>query len=513
MIIFIFILIVIALICVLAYYVSQLNLYKSYDSYRAGEMEKLRAELDVEHTVNTETLQKLNKIAYTNPITKIGNMDYFIDAAAKQFSENPNEVFTLIAFNIQNLDKVSHLFGPTEGDNVVLHAAHTLRDIGQKERQVFAHVYSNLFCMLIKGQDKEHVLDQVAVLTQLLQGYSENFTLLPTFGIYYIKDTHLSLLDMINSCMLAQRFVKDPEVCNYVIYSEELESNFRQNKRMSQEMEDALEQHKFLMYLQPIVDLRTFRITSAEALVRWDYPGKGILSPYAFIPLFENTNLVQKLDYYMWEECLKTLRRWIDNKMEPTPLAMNISPIHFQNTKFIDQLDYLCDHYLISKELLILELPERGISDGNEQTKNVIQQLKNHGYILCIDNYGSMNSPLNLLHDYPIDRIKLDRSFFNKNSDSEEGMSILRYLVAMAKEVGLTVITEGVETLKQTNLLGEIGSDMAQGYFFSKPVDVREFDSLNHSMVKRVYQSNEYYPTFEDLEKDLDLIAFMLDQA
>ncbi|MDD5803170.1 MAG: EAL domain-containing protein, partial [Clostridia bacterium] len=122
-------------------------------------------------------------------------------------------------------------------------------------------------------------------------------------------------------------------------------------------------------------------------------------------------------------------------------------------------------------------------------------------------------SPLNLLRDYPIDRIKIDRSFLNQNSDTEEGMSILRYLISMAKEVGLTVITEGVETLEQTNLLGEIGSDIAQGYFFSKPVDLREFDQLNHSMVQRVYQSNEYYPTFEDLEKDLDLIAFMLEQT
>ena len=124
-----------------------------------------------------------------------------------------------------------------------------------------------------------------------------------------------------------------------------------------------------------------------------------------------------------------------------------------------------------------------------------------------------MNSPLNLLRDYPIDRIKIDRSFLNQNSDTEEGMAILRYLIAMAKEVGLTVITEGVETLEQTNLLGEIGSDIAQGYFFSKPVDLREFDQLNHSMVQRVYQSNEYYPTFEDLEKDLDLIAFMLNET
>lgn len=502
--------IIVVLAGLLAFFVFKYRQYRSYSDYRKNEVDTLKAKLDEEHSFNEDTLKKLNKVAYTNPITKLGNIDFFLDKVGNQFQEEPEEKYTLIAFNIQNIGKINQLFGPTEGDNVVLHAAHTLRDIGQKYRFIFAQVYSNLFCILMKGQSRETILVRVEELTRLLESYSENFKVLSSFGIFQVNDTKQPVMEMVNACMLAQKFVKDPEKCNYMFYEDELEENFRQNKRMSQEMEEAMEQNKFLMYLQPMVDLRTFRVVAAEALVRWDYPGKGILSPYAFIPLFESTNLVQKLDYYMWEECLKTIRRWLDNKMEPTPIAMNVSPIHFQNMKFIDYLDELCEHYLIDKKLLILELPERGISSGDENIKGIINVLKSHDYTLCIDNFGSMNSPLNLLKDYPIDRIKIDRSFFNKNSDTEEGMSILRYLVAMAKEVGLTVVTEGVETLEQTNLLSEIGSDVAQGYFFSKPVDVREFDRLSRSMVQRVYQSNAYYPTFEDLEKDLDLIAFML---
>lgn len=505
--------IIVALLGCIGYCVYKLDLYKAYNNYHVKEIDKLEADLDAEHKLNEDTLKKLNTIAYTNPITKLGNIDYFMEEAGKLFEEDPAGDYSLVCFNIQNIGKINQLFGPTEGDNVVLYAARSLRKIGQRERHLFAQIYSNLFGMIMKGKSEEYILNQIAELTGLLQDYSENFQVLSSFGIFHITNTRQPIMEMVNACMLAQKFIKDPEECNYMFYSEELESNFKQNMQMSHEMEEAMEQHKFLMYLQPMVDLKTFRIVSAEALVRWDYPGKGILSPYAFIPLFESTNLVQKLDYYMWEECLKTIRRWIDNKIIPTPIAMNISPIHFQNTKFIDYLDELCGHYLIDKNLLILELPERGISNGGAQIKEIISTLKEHGYILCIDNFGSMNSPLNLLRDYPIDRIKIDRSFLNQNSDSEEGMSILRYLIAMAKEVGLTVITEGVETLEQTNLLSEIGSDIAQGYFFSKPVDLREFDELNHSMVQRVYQSDEYYPTFEDLEKDLDLISFMLGQS
>ena len=475
-------------------------------------IEHLESELTQEQTRNSQTLEKLNTVAYTNPITKLGNIDYFFESARNLLANNPLETYTLVAFNIQNIGTINQLFGPTEGDNVVIHAASALKTIAEHEHFVYGQVYSNLFCMIVPLPPDKELLGYVQELTDLLLDYTENFSVRSSFGIYEIKDFKKPITEMINACMLAQKFVKDPEVCNYVIYSEEMEAKFLQNKKMSQEMEQALEQNKFFMHLQPIVDLRTFKIKSAEALVRWDYPGKGILSPFAFIPLFESTNLVQKLDYYMWEECLKTIRRWIDNYIEPTPLSVNVSPVHLQNTKFIDFLDEITEHYLVEKDLLILEIPERAFSDNSAHLKEVMRTLKEHGYRICIDNFGSMNSPLNLLSEYPIEQIKIDRNFLNQNSTTERGISILRYLIAMAKDVELDVITEGVETLEQATMLSEIGSDMAQGYFFSKPITIREFNALNHSMMKRVYQSNVYYPTFEDLEKDLDLIAYMIEQ-
>lgn len=475
-------------------------------------IDHLESELAREQTRNSQTLEQLNTVAYTNPITKLGNIDFFFKSASELFSENPLETYSLIAFNIQNIGTINQLFGPTEGDNVVIHAANSLKTVGEREHLLYAQVYSNLFCMIVPLPPNQELLQYVQELTKLLLDYTENFTVLSSFGIYEIKDFHKPVTEMINSCMLAQKFVKDPEICNYVIYSEEMEIKFLQNKRMSQEMEQALDQNKFFMHLQPIVDLRTFRIVSAEALVRWDYPGKGILSPFAFIPLFESTNLVQKLDYYMWEECFKVIRRWIDNYIEPTPLSVNVSPVHLQNTKFIDYLDELCEHYLVEKDLLILEIPERAFKDNSAHLKEVMNTLKEHEYRICVDNFGSMNSPLNVLSEYPIEQIKIDRNFLIQNSTTERGISILRYLIAMAKDVELDVITEGVETLEQATMLSEIGSDMAQGYFFSKPITIREFNALHHSMIKRVYQSNEYYPTFEDLEKDLDLIAYMIEQ-
>ncbi|MDY5576456.1 MAG: bifunctional diguanylate cyclase/phosphodiesterase [Lachnospiraceae bacterium] len=496
---------------VFAFY--RMDLYRAYDKHHKREVDKLERELSKERETTTKAINELNEIAYTNPITKLGNIDYFISKTEAMFKQSPHVHYTIVAFNIMNIGKINQLFGPTEGDNVILYAAEVLKEVARRRHHLHAQIYSNLFGLMIKEESDEIVMEQVNAITKKLKEYNENVQIESSFGIYQTTNTDQPVMEMVNACMLAQKFVKDPAVCNYVFYTEELEKDFRENKKMSDEMVEAMNNHKFLMYLQPMVDFHTFKVISAEALVRWDYPGRGILSPYQFIPVFEGTNLVRKLDYYMWEECCRTIRRWIDNKIQPTPIAMNISPIHFQSHGFVEHLNKLCSHYLIDKNLLILEIPERVFSGNTKNLKETIQELKDNGFTLCIDNFGSMNSPLNLFRDYPIDRVKIDRSFLSKNSESEDGMAILRYLIAMAKEVNMMVITEGVETLEQTNFLNEIGSDVGQGYFFSKPVSLREFDQLSRSMVKKVYQSNAYYPTFEDLEKDLDLIAFMIDQG
>lgn len=166
----------------------------------------------------------------------------------------------------------------------------------------------------------------------------------------------------------------------------------------------------------------------------------------------------------------------------------------------------LRDQYLIDKKYIILEIPEKGLTN-NPVTKDIINRLHNEGFILCIDNFGSMNSPLNLLKDFPIDRIKIDRSFLAKNSESEEGLTILRYLIAMAKELDFTVITEGIETDEQKDILLEIGCDIGQGYNLSKPVDLKTFDSMNKTQVSEIFRPDEYYPSFEDYERYLDLVV------
>lgn len=506
--------IILVLIGVIVFLCHQMRTKDYHYQYKANKMETMEADYENKIQSLQTTIKELNETAYTHTVTKIGNIDYFIDRCSSLFDCYPLASFVMVGFSISNMGKINQIFGPSEGDKVMIYTADSLRN-SVPNSATYAHVNSNLFGILFRDVSEEDILKTIGAITEKLANYSPTFAVTASFGIYAINPEHTSdsLMDIMNCTLLAQKAIKDSKHENYAYFTEALNRTYNENRQMSQEMEEALDQHKFIVYLQPMVDLHSYQIVSAEALVRWDYPGKGILSPYAFLPLFESSSLIQKLDYYMWEECCKVIRRWIDNKMTPLPISMNISPIHLQSPAFIDKLEQLLKAYLIPKELLILELPERGVANASKEVAEIIGQLKQHGFTLCIDNFGSVHSPLNLLKDFPIERIKLDRSFLNRNSNSDEGLTILRYLIAMAKELNLTVITEGVESMDQANFLTDIGCDIAQGYFFAKPLTVRLFDQLNKSMLRTLYRPSEYYPTFDDFEKDVDILTQMMQRV
>lgn len=456
-----------------------------------------------------KSVQDLSEAAYTDITTKIGNRDFFIKRALEMLNGDGEVDYTLIGFGITNIGMINRIYGPAEGDRVIRHIAGYLK---QRDLQggFCALVQSNLFALFLQGFDEEIVELLIQQISSKIESASDVFQIKSSFGIYHVTDKNERVSEMLSRMVLAQRSVSD-EKKNFAYFNEELQQKYDENLRMCQEMEKALDAKKFVMYLQPIVDMHIYQISGAEALVRWEHEEKGLLSPYAFLPVFENTNLMLKLDYYMWEEACRTIRRWIDNKIEPLPLMLNISPIHLNSTSFIEVLTGLLKRYKLRQEMFVLELPERALTGGAEIRK-VVEALAENGFSLSVDNFGSMNSPLNLLREMPISMVKLDRKFLTENSENEEGQTILRYLIAMAKELDLQVAVEGVETLEQVSFLTEIGCDVAQGYYFSKPVNLRDFDQLNKKILRHGFRPTEYYPTFSDMEQNVDILDKMMKQ-
>ena len=497
------------LIGVIAYLIYKLKEQKAYYAYKSDKLSSIE-ESSVQKIEELEkSVEKLSMAAYTDITTKIGNRDYFIKKTIELLDREPDAPYTLIGFRIANIETVNHMYGSSEGDRLIRYVAGRIKQHTLKG-SIYALIQTNLFGIMIKDHDDTVIMNLVNSISNDIENCSDIFQVELAFGIYRIENRNEKVSEMLSRMVLALQSVSKETKKNYAYFDEEMNRKYEENQKMCQEMEQALEDKKFVMYLQPMVDLHVYQIYSAEALVRWEHAEKGLLSPYAFLPVFENTNLMLKLDYYMWEEACKTIRRWIDNKLEPLPLMVNISPIHLNDVSFITVLNNLISRYKLQNDMLVLELPERALTSGGEDVLETVKALDAAGYILCIDNFGGLHSPVNLMRDLPFSMVKLDRRFLVDNSQNEEGQTILRYLIAMAKELDLTVVTEGVETLKQVNFLTEIGCDIAQGYYFSKPVSLRDFDTLNKKISRFGFRPTEYYPTFTDVENGVDIMDKML---
>lgn len=490
---------ILLLFIIIVYGVERIHFRKRDKLKYSNDLAALENELTSEIQRYKEKSKQLQDIAYHDQITGIYNLNYFVKKVEEHLSLNKEANYAIVVFEVDNLNKIDLLYGLEESDKVLIYVGEALRSILHKN-QIYARLNNDTFGLLLEYITKEDILTTLQEITHSLDHYSKRFKLYLSFGIYLVEDTTMKVTKMTNLADLAKRnitYTTDTSL-QYAFFTDALNDKLIEDKQMAKEMNYALEHHQFIMYLQPQIDLRRYRIVAAEALVRWNHPTKGLLSPYQFIPLFESNYFIIKLDYYIWENACKTIRHWIDNKITPVPISVNVSPIHFFQPKFVDVLNSFIDKYKIPKNMIELELPERAFADLTEDNKKTIKYLRSEGFILCIDNFGSYHSPLNLLKDLPIQVMKLDRKFLMQNTSTEDGLTILRYLNAMAKELNLTVAAEGVETNEQANFLSETGCDIAQGYFFAQPMPVREFDRLNRSVIKSNYYPNEYYPTFEE---------------
>ena len=246
-------------------------------------------------------------------------------------------------------------------------------------------------------------------------------------------------------------------------------------------MEKALQNREFIMYLQPKYSILHDKMVGAEALVRWVRPGKGIVPPAEFIPMFEKNGFVTKMDAYVWEEACKTIRNWMDKGIDPLPISVNVSRVHLKSGLFITTLNNLIEQYQIPKRCLEIEITETA---GEENGGVGIDTLKDNGFTLLMDDFGSGYSSLNTLKDTQFDVIKIDREFLQDFIGSKRGQTIVKHTIQMTRSIGLELVAEGVETKEQAEFLSACGCDTAQGFYYAKPMTVEEFNSLLEKQLK-----------------------------
>lgn len=280
---------------------------------------------------------------------------------------------------------------------------------------------------------------------------------------------------MCDKANLASETIKNEYKSNIAYYTERLFESSIEERRIIGEFERAISNNEFEMYLQPQVD-SSGNLYGAEALVRWQHPERGLLSPAIFIDVLEKTGFIYRLDRYMCDKAAKKLSEWKKEGKDQYHISVNISTKDFYLVDVYETFVGLVDKYDIDPVNLKIEITETALMSDFDKNMGIIRRLQNYGFNIEIDDFGSGYSSLNMLKDISADVLKIDMGFLRASENEAKGLDILESIITLAGKLGMKVITEGVETKKQLYMLAEMGCDMYQGYYFSKPIPVDEFE-------------------------------------
>ena len=436
-----------------------------------------------------ETLREIIYLSEFDKLTGIYTKNHFFAETHKMLSEHRNTKFIFIRFDIDRFALINSYFGIARGDMLIKYIADTLPTLVKTaEYYTYGRIEGDVFAACVSFNDDKYIdkyafaVDVVDRVKSVLGKYDNEFDIVPSFGLYEIPDNTIRPDILFDRATMAAKTCKGSYIQLYSWYDDSMEQQLKQDQNIANEMTKALEENQFVPYFQPKYDLRTNKIAGAEALIRWQHPEKGLIPPALFIPVFERNGFVSKVDYYMWENVCKTLRKWIDEKRTILPISINVSRIDMYNPLLVDIFCNLIDKYNIPANLLNLEITESSYMDNPEIMLETMHRLQSKGFVVMMDDFGSGYSSLNVLKDMPVDVLKIDMKFLAPETETgkEDGRSesIIASIVRMAKWLNMSCIAEGAETSTQVQFLKNIGCEFAQGYYYSKPIPQDEYERL-----------------------------------
>ena len=398
----------------------------------------------------------------------------------RRFRRNVNDLLFsaqnpvgIIQFDIRKFKLVNDLYGEKFGDEVLYFIRRKLKEVCRKE-QYYINVRSDVFMVVMEYEKEEELVKFIQDLDARI-GSFKNVKLQTSYGVYIVEDREMELRQMEDRASMARRAAKDSILTNILFYKEKFKERLYTRKFIEENMQAAINERQFMMYLQPKYSIAKNEIIGAEALVRWRHPERGMIYPDQFIPIIEENGFVKKVDYYIWAEACRFIKKCEASGVMPCPISVNVSRIHLKDNEYIEVLSDMIESNDISKTLLELEITET--ADDLQISRKALK-LKEEGFTLLMDDFGSGYSSLNVLLETPFDVIKLDRKFIENMMVSNKGRLILEQVVLMANKLELGILAEGVETKEQVELLRSIGCDQVQGFYYAKPMPEDAFFEL-----------------------------------
>ena len=426
-----------------------------------------------------DALERLSYIAEYDVLTGIYNKEKFFEETQRMLSENRETEFACISFDIDRFQLVNSFFGMTEGDELLKYIGQILKKRSERcALMTYGRMEADIFAFCIVYPGREELEKQMDELILEIKSYALQFDIVTTCGIYVIEDKKASANTIYDCSRLAAKQIKGNYIKSYAFYSSDLIKKIEQEQWITNDMNQALKEEQFLVYLQPKYNIKNNALSGAEALVRWKHPESGMISPGVFIPIFEQNGFVTKLDYYIWEKVCALLHSWHVQGRDAYPVSVNVSRVNLYNPNLVDLLCQLVEKYEISPGLLQLELTESAYTDNPMVMKDTMKRLHEKGFVVLMDDFGSGYSSLNVLKDIPVDILKIDMKFFEKSDIQGRGENIVSSVVRMAKWLHIPTIAEGVEEKGQVDFLRSIGCEYVQGFYFARPMPVDAYEKL-----------------------------------
>ena len=409
--------------------------------------------------------------------TGLLSKEYFCQQAEKILRSNPDKTYDIICSDVENFKLINDAFG-MQGGNKVLK---TMGGICQKSTDTLGGICSRFHA------------DQFVSMIEHTEGYSDELyealtaetrekcgisNIVIKWGIYQTGDRKISVEQMYDWALQGARSIKGQYGRYYAFYDDKLRSEMLRDQAILDCMEEALEQGQFQVKLQPKYKAAGGLFTDAEALVRWCHPEWGMQSPAVFIPLFERNGFITKLDQYVWEKVCQLMQQWDKEGLEPVNISINVSRADVYNVNLVDTLLDLVKRYNIAPKRLHLEITESVYTESPEDIIQNVTRLREKGFVVEMDDFGSGYSSLNMLNRMPMDILKLDMQFIRTEMEMPESRRTLRYIIGLAHWLNLSVVAEGVETKEQLEHLRNLGCDYIQGYYLAKPMDPADFEEL-----------------------------------
>lgn len=438
----------------------------------------------------------------------------FYQKVRQMLTEVQGEKFAFVRIDIDRFKMINNFYGIKEGDKVLKSIAQELIRISTAfDNFLYARLENDVFACCLPYKE-ENIELLVNALQLNLKKVNKDYNIKVSCGVYVINDYNMDVSEMYDRAYLAAKNCKGKFVQNVAYYDESMIENMRQEQFIINEVNKALEEEQFAVFLQPKVNLVTGKPYGAEALVRWMHPERGMISPGEFIPIYERNGIIGRLDQYMWRSVCKLLRKWLDEGKNPDPISVNVSRVNIYNPHLVEIFNKLITEFQIPPHLLNLEITESAFMEDQALIMKTMHRLHELGFRIMMDDFGSGYSSLNILKDMEIDYLKIDMQFLQQDVEfNGKGEKVLTSIVRMAKWLHLPSIVEGVETAEQVDFLKCIGCEYAQGFYFAKPMPVADYEKYIEKEHKKEAQRarNENINMISELWNTRSTVSVLFD--